>query len=502
MKWTDEEIDKLFQDSSAKESFSYKPEYWEEFNASLSAGTPLSKTSDEEFDAAFRESASAITVNYKPEFWQEFSNSLPVIIPTENIADAEVDALYREEATQLSFEYKPTYWEEMATMLRQRRRRPDFLWFGLSGVFVVAITAMMFIDQTPLGVDVNPIETIAQMSSPQNDIATNLNTGSDAALTASNNPVANNSDSGDANNAVDQNGTEAPIVGVPVNVAQNGNTGLNPGTEPYTPQVVEPDVTNDPSITQIDTKRETVLPTESLKPLATEAVADNNERSLHESYSEIPKLPKYRGGLNSGLYIQGLGGISQSSITPSDAISTSYGVGAGWMMHKRNWTFNIGSNFLIENFSDLRLTRSAKVYGFGADLYQFDLHYKRLFTAELELFAGYNIGRHQIRFGIRPSFAFSSLVDVSEMSLTSSQGEMIESSEQRTSVYGFMEGINQWGVKPSLGYAYNFKSDWTLGVNIGTELMPSINEEFINGVNNTLPLDGQLYIRKTLNFKR
>jgi hypothetical protein len=85
--------------------------------------------------------------------------------------------------------------------------------------------------------------------------------------------------------------------------------------------------------------------------------------------------------------------------------------------------------------------------------------------------------------------------------MTSGQGQTLASNEERRSVYGFMEGIKQWGVKPSVGYAYTFPRDWTVGMTVGTEILPSINEDFINGVNNRLPIDGQLYLRKTLNLK-
>ncbi len=79
---------------------------------------------------------------------------------------------------------------------------------------------------------------------------------------------------------------------------------------------------------------------------------------------------------------------------------------------------------------------------------------------------------------------------------------MIENEEKRTSVYGFMEGVNRFGVKPMIGYAYYFKGNWTLGANLGVELLPAINEEFINGTNNRAPLDGQLYIRKNFNIRK
>lgn len=570
MKLTDEQIDKLFRDSVSKQSFAYKPEYWEEFSASLSDSAPLSEASDDDLDAAFQEGAanqsfeykpefweafaatlpdntplsqapddaldaafqndaSNISVDYKPEFWSEFSDELSSIAATEDVTDAEVDALYREEASKLSFVYHPSYWEEMAALLRRRRRRPELLWFGLSGVFATAIVAMLFIELNPMSAPqailawdvVNPMEQVANGTS--NNVASNNANGSENDVFQNANDVqnGNNPELNPANN------------GATPNYVNNGGNPVNNGKNPSNNEgVVNPSIANNPTQANPNNVQNMprmnrvmpslvmttgfVAPTRiavtnrnanatndiTLNPLSTRPLGNlttfNN--TLADAYSA---LPQYRGGLMTSMYVQGLGGISQSLITPSDAVGTSYGFGLGIQTHVRNWTFNLGSNLIIENFSDLELTRVAKQYvGFSSSISTQDLRYKNLYTVELDLGFGYNFGRHQFRMGIRPSYTYNARVDYAETNVYNNHGENIQTSEINQSQYGYLEALQLFGLKPTIGYAFNFPSNWTLGFNIGTELRPSINEDFISGVNNRLPFDGQLYIRRTLNFTK
>lgn len=520
MKWTDENIDKLFQQNAEKASFTYSPEYWDEFNASLSEKPSLTDLNDAEMDALFKKSADAIAVSYNADFWDEFSASLPVIVATEEVADGEVDAMYRKSAAELAFEYKPSYWDEMLALLN-RRRRPDFLWFGLSGFFATLLVGTILFQHEPL----HDLQGIAVRLS----LATTSELTENAPeptldRTRSNEVTASDGSSDDTN-------LTAGNAITPRNATANGassNQGTTPSVSPTTPQgivsqvvvgPIEPTnpqfgVQQTPNILSINDRLpkllsindgsargiESTLP-RRLKPLSTTELAVNMVDGELLA-TPVPPVPQAKQDAIFAPYIQGLFGVSQSLITPSEYYAYSYGLGVGVLMHKRNFTYSGGANVIVENFKDMHLSRTAKVYGFGSDLYRYDLHYKQLYTAELDLNVGYNVNRHRFNVGLRPSFTFGSLVDIAESSVSSQNGQMIENSMKRAREYGFMEGIQRWGIRPSFGYAYTFRGNLTLGVNFGMELLPSINEEFINGANNRLPLDGQLYLRKNLTFKK
>jgi len=531
MKWTDENIDKLFQQNAEKASFAYSPEYWEEFSASLSEKPSLTDLNDAEMDALFQKSADSIAVSYNTDFWDEFSASLPLIVATEEVTDGEVDAMYRKSAADLAFKYKPSYWDEMLAILN-RRRRPDFLWFGLSGFFATLLVGAIILHQEPLQ-DLQTTTLRLSLMTPAQLVENTPETSLNGENTNGNNPNGANSNGTASLNGSNQsnliagnnNAQGTPQAnGQPVGQGTNPATTTDPAQErrtevlptisgttiscnpmrlrqfpfilPRAERTPKPLLGTEPS--QHDEAR--TLPRQ-LKPLtATELAVNLTDGELLTT--PTPPAPQARRDATFQPYIQGVFGVSQSLITPSDNYAYSYGLGFGVSMHKRNFTYSGGANVIVENFKDMHLSRTAKVYGFGSDLYRYDLHYKQLYTAELDFNVGYNLNRHRFNLGVRPSFTFGSLVDIAESSVSSQNGQMVENTMKRAREYGFMEGIQRWGIRPTFGYAYTFRGNLTLGVNFGMELLPSINEEFINGANNNLPLDGQLYLRKNLTFKK
>jgi hypothetical protein len=203
--------------------------------------------------------------------------------------------------------------------------------------------------------------------------------------------------------------------------------------------------------------------------------------------------------VRTSFYIQGIAGLSQSLITPSDNISNNYGIGLGVEFNKPRISFILGMNTLVSNHKDLELNRVAKVYGFGSETFNYNIDYKSIYNIEGVIDITYNIRNHQLRFGLRPSYSFSSKVRFSKMQL---DVENSFKNEERNDIYGFMEGINRIGIKPTIGYSFRLNNGISIGVNSGIQLMKLVNEDFINGVNNKLPIDCQLYLRKSIQIRK
>ena len=115
---------------------------------------------------------------------------------------------------------------------------------------------------------------------------------------------------------------------------------------------------------------------------------------------------------------------------------------------------------------------------------------------------GYNVGRHNFNFGVRPS-----LVIGSQTSHQAFENEtLLRTEEMNGLIEANINGVYQpalmrFGVKPVVGYAYHFNL-WTVGANVGVQLMQSVNEQVMDGFNNQLPVDGQIYLRRTLRLRR
>jgi hypothetical protein len=53
-----------------------------------------------------------------------------------------------------------------------------------------------------------------------------------------------------------------------------------------------------------------------------------------------------------------------------------------------------------------------------------------------------------------------------------------------------------------LGYAFDVTSSLKVGVNVGVELMSKIQQGFLEGTSNRYSIDGQIYLRHSIKFKR
>jgi hypothetical protein len=522
MSWTDGEIDKLFQDRVKDLSFEYKGEYWKEFNASLSAHAPemaaATAITDAEIDKLYQSSVAQLSFEYKKEYWESFDASSARYVPeaaATSMADTAIDQLYQANSDGLSFEYKDAYWSEMAAMLPQNRR-PDFLWFGTAAVFVGLLIATLFIGE--------PISSTTSRLLTENGATTDLSNGNES---SSNNSVSetresdqvvdgnevDNSlengaenknptqDSGSSNAIPSSNSTgvilePTGIVVSPTNPLLSQNTTSEPTTnepttvdsrEPATPNLANVNDVN-PPVVPVSEEEILIgdLPTVGLDREEMDKQIVNLQDQVNMPDFRMPTIPRF--------YVELNGGLSQSLISPSERLSSSVGVGLGFQFQKGKFAFTTGVNGIWSFHDDIVLNRQAKVYGFGSDVYQYTLKYDHIYSLEAVLAMGYKFGVHQINVGVRPSYAFGSKVGFSLME------EDVEM--EREVLYGHMEGIRRFGLKPMIGYSIDLPSNITIGLNIGAQVMPSVNEEYIDGQNNKLPIDGQLYFRKSISFGR
>ena len=99
-----------------------------------------------------------------------------------------------------------------------------------------------------------------------------------------------------------------------------------------------------------------------------------------------------------------------------------------------------------------------------------------------------------INVGVRPSYIVGTKVGITE---TVDEQKNIESNE-----YGHVNGLNRFGIKPMIGYSVDITNSLKVGINIGVEMMPKIQDGFLVGSNNRFPIDGQIYLRHSLKFRR
>lgn len=411
--------------------------------------------------------------------------------------DEEIDKLARESATNSSVEYKNEYWTEFEQLLPASGKK-DFLWFFTAFLFVgIMGTSFVFNEfSTPKNT------VVANENGTKNNVVQGIDkskneTTNSTSTTENQTNETEKINSSPTNNSVNKAVSEKqlrPKVTRSVASKSLKERKINPSTTakkdenfvgktPELPKDIATSNETDYSTTQNEESFLSALPLRTLDEFTT------NTSLLPGMEWSKQKMPA-----RAAFYVNALGGISQSLITPSSAISTSFGLGLGAQIQKGRFTFTTGVNGVWSNHNDLNLSRSAKVYSFGSKEYNYELKYTQIYSLEAELTAGYKMGRHLINVGVRPSFVVGTKVGLVE---TVNDEKTIDRNE-----YGYIDGLYRFGIKPTVGYSFDITNSLKIGVNVGVEMMPKIRDGYLTGKSNKFPIDGQLYLRKSIRFKR
>lgn len=448
--------------------------------------------SDEELDKLFKDSAEKLSFEFKPEFLDEFEAMQESAIEGAVGTNDEVDMLYQQSASELSFEYKDAYWQEMQNFL-PRRRQPDFLWWGTAILFIAAFITNIGVQsfsetsiETSLNTDAQDKNTgQVEATNSQND----LSSSNTSQLTEEHTTdFGTQDDLGIVNQSEIESRYQSDDIGSRQDLLNSSVTVDVIDTD--FPELINEEYKVD--VNEIPSEDKTIID-DKVNSLSVVSLEMDVDKEMNELNHEVPSM-ELDLPVAMNYFVELNGGLSQSMTTPSDRISSNIGLGLGFQLNKGKYSLLTSVYGQISDHNDLVLNKEAKVYGFGSQLYRYTLKYSQLYTLEANVSLGYRLGRHQMFVGIRPSYVMGTKVGVTLMEE--------EVQMDRQTVYGHFTGINRFGLKPSIGYSYDLPRNYTLGFNIGIQTMNVVDEQFINGVNRTLPVDGQIFLRKSINFRK
>jgi hypothetical protein len=461
--------------------------------------------------------------------------------------DEEIDDLFRDGASNQSFEYDNSYFSEIEAALPVNGKGKDFLWLGTALVFVAVLTTGYLVNNANntsfetgdqlANLELNTEDTNTEMNSTDLSVETSAQdqnvSNNDAELTDLNNELstvegsvvniqstasinANENQSSSVNDAATTNGQNGPLTSMydlatrnvgaknknnvdVVSTTLAGVTEVQNGTQ---------ESAND-NLSQLRNDAEAVAEKQFVRETSpiTASLVVNGVNQLDQDLNKnvAPhSIPPVLGELRpkASLYFELNAGVSQSLITPSDYTSKSFGGGLGVETHLGNFNLTTGLNFKASYHDDLNLSRKGKVYGFGSQEGVNTYDIRRIYSIEMPIMLGYNAGRHNFNFGVRPSLVVGSQTlhqafENQTLLRTEEMNGLIEANVDGE----YLPALVRFGVKPVVGYAYRF-NQWTVGANVGVQLMQSVNEELMDGFNNQLPIDGQIYLRRTIRLRR
>jgi hypothetical protein len=436
MSWTDEEIDKLAQENASNTSFKYKDEYWTEFEAMLP------KNGGKNFTWFFSAFLFVGLIGTSLIFNRSFSN----------------------DSSELATEQKNDVPVTLASVSSQNSL--DQIIDKSNNVETV---------KTPQNNKTNKTETISNQNSiAKIEKSKKLNTAPQKSVNSTKDFNEISIDPSIISLALGKNQEESMEGDVTEKSEEVIDNAAN--------EIISNEINNTNELNDLADQNIAKLPVLPLKEAVT---AELIPMTLHNE-RDLPAIATF--------YVGAFGGLSQSLVTPSKDITTSFGLGLGAQIQKGRFTFTTGVNAIWSNHKDLNLTRSAKIYGFGSNQYNYEFKYKQIYTLEAELTAGYKFGRHLLNVGVRPSLIVGTKVGISE---SIDDKNSIDRNE-----YGHVNGLNRFGIKPMIGYSFDVTRSLKLGVNIGVEMMPKIQDGFLEGTSNRYSIDGQIYLRHSIKFKR
>ena len=440
--------------------------------------------------------------------------------------DEEIDDLFREGAKTQSFEYDNAYFSEIEAALPVNGKGKDFLWLGTALVFVAVLTTGYFVNSNGKNTFNTESNQLAHLELNENEkrtaAETTVNgealTGNQAELIV--NTVSGSSAAASSVGAITNNGTSAAAStnekGVETNTGATQsmydlatrNVRSKTNSSVVDKSALELSKTTSATVSagkqsliklRNDSKVGDQHKFDFVRTPITAGLDVNAANLLDQEIdqnlqaSALPVLGELRP--KAAFFVELNGGMSQSLVTPSEYTSRSFGGGVGVESYLGNFSLTTGLNVKISDHQDLVLTREAgKLYSYGSTIGVDQYDFNKLYSIEMPISLGYNLNKHNFNIGVRPSLLIAGQMKHEVYG----NGELMRSNESTGLIDG---GLKIFGLKPTVGYAYRM-NQWMIGANIGVQLMQSVEEQYIKGMNNPFPIDGQIYIRRTIRLRR
>jgi hypothetical protein len=447
MKWSDEEIDNIFQQAEKNASFDYKDDFWTEMEAMLpdkGRRFPLTWF----YTSLFFGVLTAIWVLYPSHL--EYSESL-----TSMTMQSEQGLDDKEGKTPANFEgVQDRIQEDEST-----QTAPGGEDLNYSSENVVLTT-----------VDTQKQDLISSSSPNPGFTNGKLDVVSSNAVTDS---------------KIDLSKKEISATIIASGESSSSVAALNSVEQKATNLVVRNSVTR---TDKVQTEADVSDVVQSLSFLGLTVPIIESDLAPFKDY--------YKPSSTWRLYIDLIGSLGQSPIADLSQGSTHTlggGFGGGLTYIKGAWRISGGLNFILESYQNLYIRQRSKIYGFGLNVYEHELYYKSFVYLEVPMTVGYTVKKHLFQVGIVPA-----LLDGTSMKYTHlTNGEVDES----TLVFGERKGLNSFGLKPTVGYGYTLNNNWILGANVQFQLFSPLQQDVFDGEETSYPLNGQVFIRKTFSFK-
>lgn len=394
-----------------------------------------------------------------------------------NWTDEEIDKLFQESASQMNAPaFQDSFWNEMEALLPQKEKKKGFGWiFGGTLASFALIAAMVFPGSQFSGKGRSTTASRTTAAPQQQAPSAAVLTSNSTTETANTAGTAIASVSAQGNNTAFTAAGERKVESTVLVAGDNVSASQT---------MVEPSTTTEPALQAETAVATTEAENVSRLPLlAFEGDAQKLAPSRFGKYG-------FRAPKNT-FYAQAGFGMMQSYIAGTDKNwMPTFHIGGGYQYKPQGFGFSAGVNISGSFSNNLEITRRSKIYNFSSTSYQQNLMYKQLYAVELPLSVDFRKNRHTVSVGIAPTYLVTSLMRFDQYK---------DDQLNETGTYiGQREGLNSFGLKPSIAYQLEVARSWNVGIQLNAQVMKQVDETQFVGNLTKLPLSGQITIRKTL----
>jgi hypothetical protein len=393
--------------------------------------------------------------------------------------DEEIEKIVKEAAGKSTFEYKTEYWADIEKMLPVKKSRRLGVWWWTANVFLVGfmvwtIGEISFDNPSKENTQVLKLTTpskkiekhrkLAPESSPKGvkEALNSSKTSNTPSKRTNSNRILTSKKTKKVHLEKDNDFLDGQLKSL------TGNVGLK-----------SLDLPND--LSQYSVKIGN-LPLMDLAPLGEES-------------RTIQKMPPYTVKRKSSYYLELNGGVGQqwmkNTSNPS-RVNSSYGFAIGYMHQFKGFGVSTGVGLSATNFADLAIKERTKIYGFGSSIIDNSYEFSSIYALTIPVNFTKTFGRQTVGIGLTGTVNMVSLVKHLEVT----DGQETENEVGLTGTKLF----NKIGLQPEINYSIMLTEKMQLGLRMQVQLMQPTNSDRFIGSPVKMPVSGQLFVKRTIQF--
>ncbi len=425
--------------------------------------------------------------------------------------DEEIDKIFGEAADKQVFEYRSEYWNDIEKQLPIQKQSKRAYWWWTANIFFLGFLGF-------LAFDASKETNVAN----KNDTVTATNPFSSASV--ENSIITNKT------NAIQKTKFELDenqVIGKTANIKNGGNTDFieHENFERVLPvkgkidkvyldqkrkveienisenQIV--DLESEASILVGQENSKNSIETIELKAEIQEEVIENDPLELNtkavfisENVSNLePVMFPYKKDKLRKMYVEVYGGVGQSYIkneTNENVVNATIGGVVGISFPVKRFNISVGLGLQGTKFDQLNILERTKIYGLGSEILENSYEFSSIYSLTIPLSATYTIGRHSLNLGITSNINF----------MTELKHRQTLDGDFKSYNVGFSDVsfFNRFGLLPSLGYSFHINEKTQIGIRMNIQLLQQIQSKRFIGSPLNFPIDGQIYLKRTLDF--